>query len=95
MKKGGIVKSDKIRISGLYGSMCGIIWSGACFAQVYAIVILGVALGGSLIQTTIIISSFVGIIGFKELRGLRQQIIFWFGIILIVPSAFLMSLFKK
>jgi len=82
----------KTSISGI---ICGTLWVIGYFGQVVSVLsTLGIAVGFVLIQTTIIISSLVGLIFFKELRGLLKILTFITGLVCVFGGVILLFYFK-
>jgi len=79
----------------LSGLMCGTIWVVGYAGQLVSVwSTLGLSTGFVLVQTTIVISSIVGICLFKELRGWLKILVFSLGVLLIFPGVFLLYFFK-
>jgi len=87
-------KRKDVKYSVYSGILCGFIWTVGYYSQFFAVVYLGLALGLPLIQSTIIISSIVGVLFFKELHNCKQQIQLWIGIVIILISSFFLSIAK-
>lgn len=88
------IKSANVLRSSASGLICGIIWVIGYAGQLGSVISpMGLSMGFVLIQTTIIISSIVGILFFKEIRGWLKLFVFSMGVLLIFPGVILLYFF--
>jgi glucose uptake protein GlcU len=95
IKKYTITFKD-IRNGSIAGFICGIFWTIGYYGQFITISSsLGLSIGFVVIQISLVISSTIGIVFFKEIKGFIRIFIFIIALIIIFPGVFLLSYFKK
>jgi len=67
--------SLEIRTLFLPGMLSGVLWSGGNFCALYAVNILGMAVGFSLVQCSILVAGLWGIVFYHEMTG--RPVLYW------------------